>query len=81
MCFRIDRVASIEKVVGSTGLNTGVLSAAFHKYAYDSVCPEEARRAVSKGGVVFDSPGEYVAILVNHSTKCRELGKWFVSWG
>jgi hypothetical protein len=50
LCFRIDRVASIEKVVGSTGLNTAVLSAAFHKYAYDSVRPEEARRAVSKGG-------------------------------
>ena len=25
------------------------LSAAFHKYAYESVRPEEARRAVSKG--------------------------------
>jgi hypothetical protein len=25
------------------------LSAAFHKYAYESVHPEEARRAVSKG--------------------------------
>jgi hypothetical protein len=78
--FRINCVASIEKVVGSTGLNTGVLSAAFHKYACKSVRPEEARRAVSKGGVIFDSPGEYVAILVNHSTKCRKLGKRFGSW-
>jgi hypothetical protein len=49
LCFRIDRAVSIEKVVGSTGLNTGVLSAAFNKYAYDSVRAEEARRAVSKG--------------------------------
>jgi len=44
-CFRIDRVASIEKVVGSTGLNIGVLSAAFNKCGYDSVRAEEARRA------------------------------------
>jgi len=26
LCFRIDRVASIETVVGPTGLTTGVLS-------------------------------------------------------
>lgn len=30
--------------------------------------PEEARRAVSKGGAEFDSPGEYVAIFKNEST-------------
>ena len=32
------------------------LSAAFHKYAYESVRPEEAQRAVSKGRAVFGSP-------------------------
>ena len=57
LCFRIDRVASIEKVVGSTGLNTGVLSAAFQKYAYDSVRAEEARRAVSKPALSPVEPG------------------------
>jgi hypothetical protein len=31
--------------------------------------PEEARRAVSKGEAVVDSPEEYVAILMKHSTK------------
>jgi len=45
------------------------LSTAFHKYAYESVRPEEAWKAVSKGEAVVDSPEEYVAILMKHSTK------------
>ncbi len=44
------------------------LSAAFHKYAHESVRPEEARRAVSKGGIGIRSPGEYVAVLMNQRT-------------
>jgi hypothetical protein len=34
----------------------GRLSTAFHKYGYDSVRPEEASKAVSKGVAVVDSP-------------------------
>ena len=44
------------------------LSTAFHKYAYESVRPEEAWKAVSKGEAVVDSPDEYVAILMKNST-------------
>jgi hypothetical protein len=33
-----------------------LLSTAFHEYAYESVRPEEAWKAVSKGEVVVDSP-------------------------
>jgi hypothetical protein len=35
----------------------------------NSVHPEEAWKAVSKGEAVVDSPEEYVAILMNQSTK------------
>jgi hypothetical protein len=64
LCFRIDRVASIEKVAGSTGLNTGVLSAAFHKYAYESVRAEEARRACPEAS----RRGEWYSILPENTS-------------
>jgi hypothetical protein len=44
------------------------LRAAFRKYAYESVDPEEARRAVSKGGRDSGLPKKYVAILMKRST-------------
>ena len=51
------------------------LSGTFHKYAYESVRPEEARRAVSKGRAVFGSPGEYVAIRVESLSKQYHIGQ------